>query len=132
MKETVVKKVELENKQTIVIYDASRKISEDAYVVKMKAEMEVLVEKNLFSDKEIKELFFEDIIDKLGSVVKYEYLSERNFIMAKDKDELFETLVQDFFTNLGQYISKSNFPKKLILKQYKDMVNNKTKTIKVV
>ena len=72
------------------------------------------------------------MIDKLGSVVKYEYLAERNFIMAKEKEKLFEKLVHDFFDSLGKYISKPAFPKKLILKQYKDKINTKTNTIKVI
>ena len=132
MKEKVVKEVELENNQTLVILDASRKISQDAYLVMLKARMDIAVEKNLFSENELKELFFEDILDKVGNVAVYEFVAERNFIMAKDKDELFEKLSHDFFETLGKYISKSNFPKKLILKQYKDIVNNKTNKIKVV
>lgn len=130
MKEKLVKKVELDNNQTLVISDVSRMISKDAYVVIMKAKMEILVEKDLFSDKEQKELFFEDILDKVGKVAVYEYLTERNFIMAEDKDELFEKLVNDFFETLVKYISMPDFPKKLILKQYKDKVDNKTDKIK--
>ena len=88
--------------------------------------------KNLVSGNELKELFFEDIVDKVGPVAVYEFAVERNFIMAKDKDKLFEELEQNFFETLGKYISKPNFPKKLILKQYKDRVDNKTNKIKVV
>ena len=132
MKEKVVKEVKLENNQALIISDASRKISQDAYVVMMKARMDIAVEKNLFSDNDLKELFFEDILDKVGNIAVYEFVAERNFVMAKDKDKLFEKLRHDFFETLGKYISKSNFPKKFILKQYKDIVNNKTNKIKVV
>ncbi|MCK5310780.1 MAG: hypothetical protein KAJ62_01645 [Desulfobacteraceae bacterium] len=131
MEEKVVKEVELENNQTLVISDASRKISQDAYLVMVKARIDIAVEKNLFSDDERKD-FFEDIVDKVGKVAVYEFVAERNFVMAKDKDKLFEKLSNDFFETLGKYISKPNFPKKFILKQYKDIVNNKTNTIKVV
>lgn len=132
MKETVVKEVELDNNQTLIISDASRKIADDAYLVRMNARINIPVEKNLFSGSELKELFFEDIVDKVGQVAVYEFAVERNFIMAKDKDKLFKKLEQDFFETLGKYISKPNFPKKLILKQYKDRVDNKTNRIKVV
>ena len=132
MKEKVVKEVKLENNQTLVISDASRMISQDAYLVKMKARIDIQVEKDLFSDKEQKEFFFEDIAENVGSVAVYEFISERNFIMAKEKDELFEKLQHDFFETLGKYISKSDFPKKFILKLYKDIINKKTNTIKVL
>ncbi|MCD4742694.1 MAG: hypothetical protein K8R67_09505 [Desulfobacteraceae bacterium] len=132
MREKVVKEVELDNNQTLIISDASRKIADDAYLVRMNARINIPVEKNLFSGNELKELFFEDIVDKVGLVAVYEFAVERNFIMAKDKDKLFEKLEQNFFETLGKYISKPNFPKKLILKQYKDRVDNKTNKIKVV
>ena len=132
MREKVVKEVELDNNQTLIISDASRKIADDAYLVRMNARINIPVEKNPFSGNELKELFFEDIVDKVGPVAVYEFAVERNFIMAKDKDKLFEELEQNFFETLGKYISKPNFPKKLILKQYKDRVDNKTNKIKVV
>jgi hypothetical protein len=131
MKLKKIKEMVLENNQTIVISDGSRMISKDAYLVTMKATMDIAVEKDLFSDKEQKEIFFEDILDKVGPVAVYEFIAERNFVMADNKEELFEKLQNDFFENLGKYISKPDFPKKLVLKQYKDSINNKTKTIKV-
>jgi hypothetical protein len=132
MKEQKVKEVKLDNNQTLIISDASRKISEDAYLVMMKASIDIAVKRDLFSEQELKELFFEDILDKVSDVAVYEFVAERNFIMAKDKDQLFDKLVDDFFGTLGKYISKPGFPAKLILKQYKDIVNKKTDKIKVV
>ncbi len=129
-KETIVKEIKLDNNQTVVISDASRKISEDAYLVVMKAKMEVLVEKGLFSEKEQNEVLFEDILDKVGKKATYEYLSERNFIITEDKEELFEKLKNDFSETLLKYISKKDFPKKLILKQYKDKLDSQKHTIK--
>jgi hypothetical protein len=132
MKEKLVKKIDLDNNQTLIILDASRMISEDAYVVRMKAKIEIPVEKDLFSEIELKEILFGDILDKIGKVTVYEHLSERNFIMAEDKDELFEKLLHDFFDTLLQYISMPDFPKKLILKQYKDKVDKNKHTIKAI
>ncbi len=131
-KEKIVKEIKLDNNQTLVISDASRKISEDAFLVKMKATMEILVEKELFTQKEQAEVSFEDILDKIGRKAIYEYISERNFIMEDDKDNLFEKLVNDFSETLVKYISKPDFPKKLILKQYKDKLDTKKHTIKAV
>ncbi len=122
MENTIIKKIELENNQTLVISDMSRKISEDAYVVIMKATMEIKVEKQLFLNDTISDFKFEDIIAVLGDAATYEYRIERNFIMAKEKDEVFEALVKTFLENLGQYVSKSNFPGKFVLKEYKDQI----------
>ena len=122
MENTTAKKIELENNQTLVISDLSRKISENAYVVIMKATMEIKIEKQLFFNDTISEFKFEDIIATLGGAATYEYKIERNFIMAEAKDEVFETLVKTFLDNLGHYIAKPKFPGKFVLKEYKDKI----------
>ena len=50
--------------------------------------------------------------------------------MAEDKDEVFEKFVHDFFEIIVKYISMPDFPKKVILKHYKDKVDNKIHRIK--
>lgn len=116
----IYKKINLENNQVLDILDLSRKISADAYVVIMKANIEIKIEKELFSDDPLSDFKFQDILTKLGDKVIWEYKVERNFIMGKKKDEVFETLVKTFLDTLGPYISKLKFPGKFILKEYKD------------
>jgi hypothetical protein len=120
MEEKIVKKIELENNQTLVLLDMSRKIGEDAYVVRMQANIEIKIEKQLFSFEPLSEFKFEDIRSTLGDTVNYEYNIERNFIMAPEKEEVFESLVNTYLENLGQYVAKPVFPGKFILKAYKD------------
>jgi len=122
MENMIYKKIELENNQTLVISDLSRKISIDAYVVIMKASIEIKIEKQLFSGDTVSDFKFEDIMATLGDTVTYEYKIERNFIMVKEKDKVFETLVKTFLDNLGQYVSNPKFPGKFVLKEYKDRV----------
>ena len=74
----------------------------------------------MFLNDTISDFKSEDIIAVLGDAATYEYRIERNFIMAKAKDEVFEALVKTFLDNLGQYVAKPNFPGKFVLKEYKD------------
>ncbi|MCK5348364.1 MAG: hypothetical protein KAJ25_03190 [Desulfobacula sp.] len=122
MENMIYKKIELGNHQTLVISDMSRKISADAYVVIMKANIEIKIEKQLFLDDTIADFKFEDIRATLGDTAIYEYRVERNFIMAEEKDEVFEALVKTFLDNLGQYMTNPKFPGKFILKEYKDRI----------
>ena len=94
MENMIYKSIELENNQTLVISDMSRKISVDAYVVIMKANMEIKIEKQIFPDETTSDFKFEDIIATLGDTASYEYKIERNFIMAVEKDDVFEALVK--------------------------------------
>ncbi len=122
MENMIYKKIELGNHQTLVISDMSRKISADAYVVIVKANIEIKIEKQLFLDDTIADFKFEDIRATLGDTAIYEYRVERNFIMTEEKDEVFEALVKTFLDNLGQYMANPKFPGKFILKEYKDRI----------
>ncbi|MBT3178896.1 MAG: hypothetical protein HOG03_08215 [Desulfobacula sp.] len=122
MVNAVYKKIELKNNQTLIISDLSRKISADAYVVIMKAIIEIKIEKELFSNDLLSDFKFQDIIAELGDKMIYEFKTERNFIMDKEKDRVFKELFKTFLDNLGQYVAKPEFPGKFIIKEYKDRI----------
>jgi len=122
MENMIYKKIELENNHILVISDLSRQISSDAHVVTMKASMEIKIQRQLFFDDSLSDLKFQDILAKLGEKVIYEYKIERNFIMNDQKEKVFESLVNTFMENLGQYVAKPVFPGKFVLKQYKDRI----------
>ncbi len=123
----IVKTIELENGLTLEIRDESRKIGADAYVVIMGARMEIQIQKNVFTVQVISDKKFADILEILGADILYEYKSERNMIMAKEKDVVFESQVDTFVKNMVPYISKSIFPEKMILKEYRERVEKKNK-----
>lgn len=120
MKEKLIKEVKLENHHTVEILDISRKISVDAYLVAMVARMPVPVDKSLFSHEELSINPFDDIIKKLGTQVVFEYTNQRNFIMADNKDSVLQELVDTFLDNMAGYLSKESFPRKFILKKYRE------------
>jgi len=122
MEQKIVKTIDLENGHTLVISDFSRKISEDAYVVVMKANMEIEIKKELFSDTPLSDFKFQDILGILGDKVAYEHKSERNFIRNPDKDEVFGSMVETYLKNLAQYVAKPGFPGKFVLKEYKNRI----------
>ena len=121
------KRIELENSHCLEIFDDSRKIGADAYVVIMTAKMEIPVKKELFSTEDVSDDMFEDIVTTLGSPIVYEYRLERNMIMAREKDEVLERLVATFLDNTGQYVAKPQFPEKLVLKEYRERIEKREK-----
>lgn len=125
MEKTPYKRIELDNNHCLDIFDDSRKIGEDAYVVIMTAKINIPVRKSLFTQEPLTDEAFEDILKTLGSPVVYEYRIERNMIMANAKDEVLEDLVNTFLTNTGQYVAKPMFPEKLVLKEYRERIEKK-------
>ncbi|MBU0973631.1 MAG: hypothetical protein KKC20_23530 [Proteobacteria bacterium] len=127
MEETIFKKIELDNDQTLVILDKSRKIGEDAYVVIMGVRMAIRIHRDLFAENKVSDAQFDDIREVLGDEIRYEYKSERNMIMASEKDQVFEELVATFLKNMMPYIAMPIFPEKKALKEYRERVEKKNK-----
>jgi len=120
MEEKIVKTIPLANDLTLELIDLSKKISQDAFIVKMTARLVIPVTSSLFPGETLPPNSLENIISKLGPTVTFEHKKERNFIMAPDKDKVFGHLVDTFMETLLPYISKPSFPGKYILKEYKD------------
>jgi len=119
MDEILIDRVELENNQTLTLVDMSKKISDVAYQVVMEARIRIAVEQSLFSADELGTIPFEDVLEKVGDHVLFCHRTERNFIMADDREAVFKKIVDTFNTNIVPYISKPQFPVKLILKEYR-------------
>jgi len=122
MERTPYRKLDFDNGYCLEIFDDSRKIGADAWVVIMTATMKIPVEASLFTTEPLSDIKFNDILDTLGSPIEYRYRLERNMIMAHEKDAVLENLVNTFLENTGQYVANPKFPEKLALKAYRDRV----------
>jgi len=126
MERTPYKKVDFHHGHCLEIFDDSRKIGVDAWVVIMTAIMKIPVETSLFSSEPpLSDTDFHDILDTLGSPVEYRYRLERNMIMGHEKDAVLENLVNTFLENSGRYVANPKFPEKLALKEYKERVEKR-------
>jgi len=127
MERTPYKKLAFNHGHCLEIFDDSRKIGADAWVVIMTAVMKIPVEMSLFASEPLSDTDFQDILDTLGSPVEYRYRLERNMIMDHEKDAVLEDLVNTFLGNTGQYVGNPKFPEKLALKAYRDRVETRKK-----
>ncbi len=123
--ETQYKTVELDNNLILEVCDASRKISEDAWIIKLVFRIDVDVKKSLFSEVELKQINFQDIEKILDTNVTFETTTERNFIMADQKDIVRDTLLNDYLTSAKNYLSHPEFAKKLIIRAYNEKTNDR-------
>nr|WP_319395743.1 hypothetical protein [uncultured Desulfobacter sp.] len=127
MERTPYKKMDLDHGHCLEIFDDSRKIGADAWVVIMTAIMEIPVERSLFTAAPLSDGEFDDILSTLGSPIEYRYRLERNMIMDHEKDDVLENLVNTFLENTGKYVANPKFPEKLALKAYRDRVEKDKK-----
>ena len=123
MENTVVKQIDMDNRHTLLIHDHSRRIGADAFLVVMTAQVNVEISPELFKETDPGDAAIDDIIAVLGNQVCYEYRVERNFIMEKDREEVFQALMRGFLDTLGPYVAKPQFPAKFVLKEYRDKID---------
>jgi hypothetical protein len=121
------KTLPLANGLTLTIRDGSRKISADAFVVIMEAGITVPVDGNYLSDQDLDGIpgGMERLRTVVGDTVRFEHRVERNFIMAPEKEFVFNGLVDTLTATLLEYLSSRSFPGKLILKTYRDTVKKR-------
>jgi hypothetical protein len=123
MESNFVKTVGLENNLQLKIYDNSRKIAGDRWLVKMIAQVDIPVSSvletlhDLHNDPNGNR---DEILKLLGSTVIFEQKRERFFIDESKKETVFNELCDYFVKSTINYLSHSDFPKKYVIMKFKE------------
>lgn len=107
----------LKNGLKLEIYNHSRKVAGDRWLVFFEARIDVDVKKDYFSNNN-PGIPYEEVIKDLGEKVTFRYEKQRNFIDVREKDRIFEELKGQFLKTVVNYISGHDFPKRFILNRY--------------
>lgn len=122
MKEKLIKTLNLENGLQLNIYDASRKLVGDRWLVSLIVRMDVPVAEVVKKDSRQPIGNINEIKDILGDSVLFEKKREKNFVDAAAKETVFKELCDMFLNSSLNYLSKDIFPKQYVLKTYKEEV----------
>ena len=122
MKEKLIKTLDLENGLQLNIYDASRKLVGDRWLVSLIVRMDVPVTETLQKDSRQPIVNINEIKDILGDSVLFEKKREKIFIDTAEKETVFKELCDMFLNSSLNYLSKDIFPKQYVLKTYKEEV----------
>jgi len=118
MENRLIGKMPLENGLTLELYDRSRIVAGDRWLVSFAVRLEVPVVPEYFIGDDSTDVSLEAVMKAVGDKAVYQFEKERNFISEDKKQDVFDGLKQLFLdANLG-YLSSRNFPSRLILRQY--------------
>lgn len=120
MKGKLIDKIKLENGLTLEVYDRSKRVAGDRWLVSFVAHIDVEVKPEYFESVHKQGLAFEDIRTAVGEKVSYRNEKTRNFIAETEKDEVFRGLRERFLGASLGYLASPDFPRKLILRKYKE------------
>ena len=119
IEEKLIKTIELKNSRTLELYDASRKVASDRWLVQLIARIKISIDASLFDKADLSIIDMEDVRNALGAEITFEKKRERNFIDQKKKREVLEDLMNSFINTSIAYLSNNKFPGNFILNEYK-------------
>ena len=118
MEGKLIDKVRLQNGLALELYDRSKRVAGDRWLVSVVARIEVNVTPEYFEGQHMPDVPFDAIRTAVGHTVTYHHEKARNFISETEKDEVFEGLKERYLAASLGYLSNADFPSKLILMEY--------------
>ena len=115
--EEVIDQIMLENGLILEIYDRSRQVAGDRWLVSLEARMDIAVTSEYFNQGS-ENPGLDAIREVVGEKVTYRYEKSRQFIAEKEKDEVFKGIKERFLETTLSYFSSANFPHNIILSRY--------------
>jgi len=106
----LVEKIDLANGLTLEIWDYSRRLAGDRWLVGMLAQVPVKPEPERFSSPELYERFCE----RTDGYVYYRYRKERHFVDERERDSLFAAMKENFLRAALDYLSHPDFRERLL------------------
>jgi hypothetical protein len=108
------------------VYDASRKLVGDRWLVSLIIRMDVPVAGALKKNNRESMEHIDEIKDMLGDSVLFEKKREKIFVDTRKKEIVFKELYDTFLNSSLNYLSKEIFPKQYVLKMYKEEMKKKS------
>ena len=120
MKLQLIKTIDLENGMQLNIFDGSRKLAGDRWMVTIIARIEIPVSEGLIQDGLQSKESVDKIIKVLGEKVLFEQKRERIFVDETEKETIFEEVYDMFLNSTLTYLSNKKFPQRYVLKKYRE------------
>ena len=122
MEEKLIKTIDLENGLELKLYDASRKLAGDRWLVSLIARIEIPTSDSLLKEDVSPSLNVDEVRKVLGEKLLFEQKREKFFIDEKEKDEVMKKIQDSFLSSSLSYLSYSDFPQKYVLKKFNEKI----------
>ncbi|MBW2035341.1 MAG: hypothetical protein JRI94_17490 [Deltaproteobacteria bacterium] len=125
MSEKLFGTIKLENNLDLEIWDLSRVIAGDRWLVSMEARLNVPIEIEHLETLPDKEKVLAILKETFGEGISYRYNHENFFVDKNQKREVFQENLERLKENVLLYLSRPDFAKKLVLSKYRELKTKK-------
>jgi hypothetical protein len=119
----LVEEIPMPNDPIVEIWDKSVSIAADTTKVALLIRIRVELRPSYF----IKADHYELVRKIMGPEIFFEYKKERTFVRDREKNVVFQELLDNFKKNSLPYLSRPSFPSSFALSKYRDIEKNSYK-----
>ncbi len=118
----IIEQRSLENNMTLTVYDQSKKMAGDRWLIKIVCEAELPVDEGFFSRLSEADLALQaEVREAMAGSVKFSATKERTFIAETERATLVKRMVADILTNMVAYMNRPEFPERLFARKYEEL-----------
>ncbi|UCG13001.1 MAG: hypothetical protein JSU72_00430 [Deltaproteobacteria bacterium] len=121
MPSKLIEKIPLPNGLVLELWDRSRPMAGDRWLVSLLARMEIPILPEFFSDIHLGEQAYKDLVDTNGDRLVFTQENERHFVDEQETEAILERLCQRLKETLLAYLSSPRFASRYVLKKYGDL-----------
>ena len=121
MSEKLLEKITLPNGLILEIWDTSRLMAGDRWLVSLLAKVEVTVLPEYFSPLDDGEQAYQDLVAAHGTSLVFTQEKVRPFVDEKETKDMLTRLCQRIKDNLVAYLGNPKFASLYVLKKYGDL-----------
>ncbi len=121
MSEKLLEKITLPNGLILEIWDTSRLMAGDRWLVSLLAKVEVTVLPEYFSPLDDGEQAYQDLVAAHGNSLVFTQEKVRPFVDEKETKDMLTRLCQRIKDNLVAYLGNPKFASLYVLKKYGDL-----------
>jgi hypothetical protein len=121
MSEKLLEKITLPNGLILEIWDTSRLMAGDRWLVSLLAKVEVTVLPEYFSPLDDGEQAYQDLVAAHGNSLVFTQEKVRPFVDEKETKDMLTRLCQRIKDNLVAYLGNPKFASRYVLKKYGDL-----------
>jgi len=111
----IVEKIDLPNNLVLEFHDYSRHVAGDRWLVGLLVRIPIEISEEDFADRP--QELYKDFLKEQGPVINFELKKERNFIDEKEKDQVFNQMLNELREYALSYMGHKSFAKGFIRRQ---------------
>ena len=122
---TLIEEIQLDNNLRLELWDVSRTIAGDRWLVRLEARINVPLDNRYFESSENGDRHLSLFEEEYGRQIPFVHEEEKHFVDKKDKDRVFNQLLKFFRDNTEPYLSHKAFADRFIMSRLRELKQKK-------